>query len=82
MTNETKSDYALWNEYLNTPREVFVRKHGIGFSTGDFKIWMEQQIENGRLEPYTLIEMLTEPEGKYLEYSEPYGYETKHEEYL
>ena len=70
MTNETKSDYALWNEYLNTPREVFVRKHRAGFSTKDLEI-------RKRDTPYTLIEMLTEPEGKYLEYSEPYGYETK-----
>lgn len=83
MTNETKSDYALWNEYLNTPKEVFVRKHGASFGRIDFELWMELQIENSRLEPYTAIDKCLEPEDRCFEYSEPYGYEDKlYKEYI
>ena len=65
MTNKTKSDYALWNEYLNTPKEVFIKKHGASFSTKDLEM-------HERTTPYTSIEKCIEPEGKYLEY---YDYE-------
>lgn len=62
MTNKIKSDYALWNEYLNTPREVFIKKHGASFSTKD--------LEKVRRKSYEEIEKCTKM-------GTPYGYETK-----
>ncbi|CAH9016905.1 hypothetical protein VP193E371_P0088 [Vibrio phage 193E37-1] len=69
MCSKIKSDYDLWNEYLNTPKEVFMMKHGVSFSTKDWEIHKSK---------------CKEPEGKIgkcTELETPYGYETRLEGY-
>ncbi|CAH9013211.1 hypothetical protein VP496E541_P0088 [Vibrio phage 496E54-1] len=63
MCSKIKSDYDLWNEYLNTPKEVFMMKYGASFSTKDLEISKCKEPE-GKI-------------GKGTELETPYGYETK-----
>lgn len=53
MTNEHKSEWDSWNEYLRTPSSQFKLKHGASYSTKDSEGYLEFETKLGKCtEPY------------------------------